>query len=72
MRHAVVLAAAAAALGLCEIAEIRRTSQPYGRHEPRVRYHVSPTGAPPTNGKREVARRLRQIAAGQLRVSVNG
>jgi hypothetical protein len=34
------------------------------------RKHVPQFDLPPTNGKREVARRLRQIAAGQLQVSV--
>lgn len=66
MRRGIILAAAAASLGI-GLPPIRVTYRK-GEAPPRMRY-VAPFVSPPTNGKREVARRLRQIQAGQLRVS---
>lgn len=63
MRSAFVLAAAAASLGLTPM---MRSIHEHGRAPPR-RIWTGKIYTP--NGKREVARRLRQIRAGKLKVS---
>lgn len=67
MFRSTALASMAAIAAMGELASITRASYPHGRAPPSAR-RIYPC-KPPTNGKREVARRLRQIEAGQLKVS---